>query len=148
MEWQSVLHLAVTWEMTQVRIFAIEKLSSCASSMTKIFLGRRYSHYPWIRAGFLDLCLRDGPLTDAEGSRLDWKEILKVSRAREIIRSKVIRLNRRREWENTNYGTCPVYNTSYNPAQYTQSEHFVDILLILLNAFLCRYRYDGTSYPG
>ena len=122
-----MLHLSNIWQMPQVRHLAVGKMS-CASSITKVLFGKRYGISAWIRSGFLDLCLRESPLTEDEGSRLDWKDILKISHAREMIRSKIMFADRHKGYELTKYGHSPVYKTSYDTAKYTQSERTVGMI--------------------
>jgi hypothetical protein len=99
------------WQMLDIRSEAIAKLSRCAAPTTKILLGRRHDHPPWVRDGFLLLCLRHEPLDMQDAKALSVKEILGVAEAREKIRSEVM--------------TSPYphgVRRSYTPEEHFQSE--------------------------
>ncbi|KAF8583063.1 hypothetical protein K439DRAFT_105623 [Ramaria rubella] len=117
-EWQSILHIATMWNMSNIRALAIDRLSSIASPLTKTTLGRRYEHAQWIRDGFLELCLRDEPLTEEEGAHFGWKDIVKLASAREQIRSQVVAVSYDHTWADTRYGQCLVYQKHYSTDAY------------------------------
>ncbi|KAF8583062.1 hypothetical protein K439DRAFT_1617767 [Ramaria rubella] len=128
-EWLSILQLATIWQMPNLRQLAIEQLSSqIISPITKISLGREYKHSLWIRDGLLELCLRDDSLTEEEGSRLEWKEIIKIAMARERIRSQVLSVSYEPTYADTKYGQCLVYQKHYSAAGYYKHMMVHDIL--------------------
>ncbi|KIJ34289.1 hypothetical protein M422DRAFT_213217, partial [Sphaerobolus stellatus SS14] len=81
-EWVSILTLSTKWAMREVRKLAITHLTKCASSVSKILLGKKFLVIPWIRQGYLELCLHPEPLTESEGERLGWKEVVRIAKAR------------------------------------------------------------------
>ena len=97
--------------MVDVRSISITKLGECASPISKICLGRHYDHSPWIREGFLDLCLRKHPLTEDEASGLNIPEIIGISAAREKIRLHVVWSTCQQTWVDSKYGECLRYRT-------------------------------------
>lgn len=86
-QWISILRLATVWDMQSIRMAAMEILShSVRDPMTKIALGKRYNHIPWLREGFTFLCVRPEPLSVVEASQLTKEDIIACAAARENIR--------------------------------------------------------------
>lgn len=99
--------LASRWEMTHIRQLAVEHLSACASSATKLELGKQYSISKWIRQGYLELCIRKDSIAEEEASQFDRRELVKIVRARERIRSEAKeRTISEWKWVTTKYGYC------------------------------------------
>lgn len=133
-QWKSILILAELWSMTNIRQLAVERLSSCASSATKLLLGKQYLISKWIRDGYLELCTRPEPLNEEEGSKLDWREIIKISAARERIRTEALEPDQRSwEWISTKYGRSKRFVPatprirSLQPSQSEYSCHYFEI---------------------
>ena len=106
------------WEMGNIHSLAIAQLSSCASPLSKITLGRKYDHPPWIRDGFLQLCLRPEALAMEEAEGLSLKDVVGVAQARERMRSTVIRSSCHQTWG----GNGEAYETRYDTEDCYQSE--------------------------
>lgn len=119
LEWKSILHLASLWEMRDIRSHAIAHLSSCASPTAKVILGRAYDHPPWVRDGYLRLCLRNEPLSMNEAKELSLQEILGVAEAREKVRSDVISSSCDAVWVQPRNGqlTKMRYSTTYDTSE-------------------------------
>ena len=101
------------WQMNDIRSRAIAQLSSCATPTAKIVYGRAYDHPPWLRDGYLALCLRSKPLTVEEVEELSLKEIIGVAEARERIRSRVLFSSCETEWVWDNGRQVMQYETHY-----------------------------------
>ncbi|KIJ34282.1 hypothetical protein M422DRAFT_263596 [Sphaerobolus stellatus SS14] len=106
-QWKSIMTLASRWNMANIRSLAVERLSACASSITKLHLGKQYYVSKWVREGYLELCIRKNPIAEDEASKLDWRELVKIAAARERIRLEAMeRIITDWQWVSTKYGYC------------------------------------------
>ncbi|KIJ25466.1 hypothetical protein M422DRAFT_38676, partial [Sphaerobolus stellatus SS14] len=123
-EWTSILRLSSKWSMPNVRKLAIKTLAVHASSASKVFLGKEFSITPWIRQGYVELCLQATPLSEKEGERFSWQEIIKIARARERINNEVILEKPRKiDWSWTKYGQCKKFIPNHNSYHRLGHEH-------------------------
>lgn len=81
-EWSAVLYFADKWNFKSVRVLAIKNLSSIASPIDKIVLGRRYHIDEWLSDAYEAVCKRPEPLTLEEGRQLDLENVIKISAIR------------------------------------------------------------------
>jgi hypothetical protein len=103
--------------MLEIRTMAIESLDLIVSPLTKVCLGRKYDYLPWIKEGFIALCLRREPLTEEEGSQLGFKCSLKCAAARERIRAQVMQLSDTVALVQTKFGGYLVRKGEYDDGQ-------------------------------
>ncbi|KAF8583081.1 hypothetical protein K439DRAFT_1634745 [Ramaria rubella] len=89
-QWTSILRLATMWEMAEIRAVAMRLLGQIHDPFMKVTLGRQYGHQPWIKEGFMMLCLRPEPLTVEEGVQLTKEDVIACAAAREEIRLRVL----------------------------------------------------------
>ncbi|KAF8522612.1 hypothetical protein BU17DRAFT_86882 [Hysterangium stoloniferum] len=97
-EWKPIFHFARQWQMSALLAESSTRLRACASPFIKISIGRSAELPDWVREGLVEISLRSEPLTDDKGITLELSDILKISRAREGIRSEVMRTGQRSEW--------------------------------------------------
>jgi hypothetical protein len=75
--------------MAALHTLAMRLLSvNIADPLTKIRLGREYEYTPWMREGFVRLCLREEMVSIEEAEGLTKEEVVKCARAREEIRKR------------------------------------------------------------
>jgi hypothetical protein len=89
-EWTSVLHLASKWTFHTLRTQAIERLSTLATPVDKVILGRKYRVNGWLTEAYAMLCTRPESLSLDEGDRMTMEDVIKISEARQAIRSSAI----------------------------------------------------------
>lgn len=77
-EWTAIMHLADKWTFKSVRVLAIKSLSSIASPVDKIILGRKYDIEEWLSDAYEAVCRRPEPLTLEEGIRLQMDDVIKI----------------------------------------------------------------------
>jgi hypothetical protein len=70
--------------------FAVRQLDTLTNPIDKIALGKQYGIDHWLRPAYQAVCERDSSLSDEEGMRLGLADVLKISRARQIIRSSAL----------------------------------------------------------
>lgn len=78
-EWTSVLNLAAKFQFKSIRNLAISHLSTIASPIDKIVLGRKHTIVDWLSYGYRSTCERNEMLTMQEMERLDKKDLLKMA---------------------------------------------------------------------
>jgi hypothetical protein len=86
-DWTNVLHLSHLWDFSSIRTLAIDKLSVLTTAMDRIVLGHEYSVVGWLSAAYLDVCEQMVLPSDEELERLDIKDLMRLMRAREAIRT-------------------------------------------------------------
>ena len=87
-EWISILKLAAMWEMTEIRMMAIQRLNTInrfPSPVAQIEYGRKYGYAPWIREGISALVTRELPLSESDGMELGIRDALRCAAAREKL---------------------------------------------------------------
>lgn len=50
-----------------------------------IITARKYDVQRWLTTAYVQLCIRDEPLTEAQGERLGVKTVLRIARVRENV---------------------------------------------------------------
>jgi hypothetical protein len=86
-EWTNVLHLSHLWDFSSIRTLAIDQLSVLTTAMDRIVLGHEYSVVGWLPDAYLDVCEQIELPSDEELERLDMKDLMRLMRAREAIRT-------------------------------------------------------------
>jgi hypothetical protein len=84
-DWTGILNLAANWNFTSIKALAIKNLSSIASPIDKIVLGRMHDVKEWLGDAYEAVCLRDDPLTLDDGVRLGMEDVIKISATRQRI---------------------------------------------------------------
>ena len=77
-EWTSVLNLAAKFQFESIKNLAITHLSTIASPIDKIVLGRKHTIVGWLGDSFKSVCERKEPLEMLEMKRLDEEDLLKM----------------------------------------------------------------------
>jgi len=87
-DWASILGLAHHWQFSQVKDLAIREMEKqTIPALNKITIYHRYDvNRDLLFQSYMDLCLRDEPLTLIEAEELGLETWLMISTARESIR--------------------------------------------------------------
>ncbi|KAJ4471528.1 hypothetical protein J3R30DRAFT_1090883 [Lentinula aciculospora] len=85
-EWTSVLKLATRWDFDSIRELAVESLTSSASPADLIILAHRYDVSQWLLPEYMELCVRDEPLSLEEGRKLGVNTVVAINQIRHQIR--------------------------------------------------------------
>ena len=72
------MNLAAKFQFESIRNLAIGRLSSIASHIDKIVLGRKHTIVDWLNDSYKSVCERKKPLEMQEMKRLDEGELLKM----------------------------------------------------------------------
>lgn len=83
-QWTSILHLAAKWEFENIKLLAIDNLTTHAAPIDKIVLGRRYGITEWLPSAYEAVCTRADPLTLEEGMKLGIEDTVRISTARQV----------------------------------------------------------------
>jgi len=88
-EWKSILEMSTKYEFVEIREMAINTLSKTfMDPIDKISIAQQYDiRLDWVITSFIELCLREAPLTYEEGLKLGMKIVTKLASAREILRT-------------------------------------------------------------
>jgi molecular chaperone GrpE (heat shock protein) len=89
-EWTSVLHLSHTWNFPSMRSLAVRQLLSLTTPVDRVVLGRKYDVEHWLRPAYQAICEREEWLSEQEGERLGLRDVLKIGRARQLLRAPVV----------------------------------------------------------
>jgi hypothetical protein len=89
-EWTSVLHLSHTWNFPSIRSLAVRHLFSLTTPVDRVVIGRKYDIEHWLRPAYEAICEREEWLSEAEGERLGLRDVLKIGRARQLLRAPAI----------------------------------------------------------
>lgn len=87
-DWLRLLSVATTLGFTAIRTRAISELDMRISDMDPVDLiitARKYDVQRWLTSAYVQLCIRDEPLSEAQGERLGVKTVLRISRVRENV---------------------------------------------------------------
>ncbi|THH32834.1 hypothetical protein EUX98_g1333 [Antrodiella citrinella] len=88
-DWIALLSLSTRYVFDKIRDLAIQELSmKVLDPIKKIVLADRHNVPQWLSAAYVDLCKRPEPLTEREADELGLKTVVRVARAREIVREK------------------------------------------------------------
>lgn len=82
-EWTSILTLAIQWNFQSIKNLAIDHLSSIASPVEQIMLGRRFNILEWLGNAYAQVCWRNEALTIEEGQLLGIKDVVKIAAIRQ-----------------------------------------------------------------
>jgi len=82
-EWTSILTLAIQWNFQSIKNLAIDRLSSIASPVEQIMLGRRFNILEWLGNAYAQVCWRNEALTIEEGQLLGIKDVVKIAAIRQ-----------------------------------------------------------------
>ncbi|KAF8524058.1 hypothetical protein BU17DRAFT_10329, partial [Hysterangium stoloniferum] len=83
-QWIAILRLSTRFRMTALQALAMRLLSThITDPLTKIRLGREYEYTPWMREGFVRLCLREEMVSVGEAEGLTKEEVVMCAKARE-----------------------------------------------------------------
>lgn len=82
-QWGAILDLASQWEFISIKNLAIKHLTSLASPIEKIVIGRKHGIYEWLNDAYEDVCLRRSEsLSLDEGLKLGMEDVIKISSLR------------------------------------------------------------------
>lgn len=81
-QWSAILELAAKWHFLSIRNLAIRTLTSLASPIDKIVLGRKHGIIEWLNDAYEAVCLRSDSLSLEEGWKLQMEDIIKISSLR------------------------------------------------------------------
>ncbi|KDQ58985.1 hypothetical protein JAAARDRAFT_109232, partial [Jaapia argillacea MUCL 33604] len=84
--WSSVLALATKWSFKSVRFTAIRHLTTIASPIDKLVLGRQYDVLEWLQDAYVNICQRPEALSIEEAEKLGLKEAILISQVRQEVR--------------------------------------------------------------
>ena len=76
------------WGFASIRALAIKYLCVIAGPVDKVVLGRDFDVPQWLPEAYLAICDRPEPLTLDEGDRLGVKDVIRISQAREAMRTR------------------------------------------------------------
>lgn len=117
-EWVSVLRLSSKWGFSSVSNLAVRAVEQAATDVTKIELSRKYGVGERLLDAFEAVCRRPQPLSVEEGERLDVKDIICITAAREAIcsRGSLLRGNQLRELLSSflEYGDVPSFTNGHS----------------------------------
>ncbi|KZP24179.1 hypothetical protein FIBSPDRAFT_674445, partial [Athelia psychrophila] len=82
-QWTSILHLSAKWDFENIKLLAIDNLTTSADPVDKIVLGRRYVITEWLAGAYEAVCTRADPLTLEEGMKLGVEDTVRISAARQ-----------------------------------------------------------------
>lgn len=87
-DWAAILGLAHHWQFSQVKALAVREMEKQdIPPLSKITIYHRYDvNRDLLLQSYMDLCLREEPLTYAEAGDLGLETWLMISTARETIR--------------------------------------------------------------
>jgi hypothetical protein len=89
-EWTSVLHLSHAWNFPSMRSLAVRQLSPLTTPVDRVVIGRKYNIEHWLRPAYEAICEREEWLSEAEGERLGLRDVLRIGRARQLLRAPAI----------------------------------------------------------
>lgn len=72
------MNLAAKFQFESIKNLAIGRLSSIASPIDKIMLGRKHTIVNWLDDGYKSFCERTNPLEMQEMKQLDEGDLLKM----------------------------------------------------------------------
>ncbi len=88
-DWIALLSISTRFVFDKIRDMAILEISSrMLDPIKKITLANKYNIPQWLSPAYVDLCKRPEPLNDDEAETLGLKTVVRVARAREIVRDK------------------------------------------------------------
>jgi hypothetical protein len=90
-DWTDVLHLSTKWQFDAIRSAAVQAISSLASPIDKIAIGRAYDVDAWIHDALVDVLLRKNDLTLEEAQRLPLEDVVAIASGRRRARTEVIK---------------------------------------------------------
>lgn len=88
-DWIALLSISTRYDFERIRDMAIQELSTKVfDPIKKITLADKHNVPQWLSAAYVDLCKRPEPLTEQEAEELGLKTVVRVARARELVREK------------------------------------------------------------
>ncbi|KAF9070142.1 hypothetical protein BDP27DRAFT_1221238, partial [Rhodocollybia butyracea] len=84
-DWSSVLHVAHSYSMGQIRTLAISKLESLTSAAEKIELANKYDVKDWLVSAYLELSLRLEGLSVDEGSKVGHRGATMIANMKQQV---------------------------------------------------------------
>jgi hypothetical protein len=73
------------WNFVSMRKLSTRHLSTLATSVDHITIGKRYGVEHWLYPAYQAICEREEPLSDGEGELLGLKDMLRISRAGQAL---------------------------------------------------------------
>jgi hypothetical protein len=84
-----VLKVATQWDFSSVRSLAVTKLSNLlVTSADRVEVGKEFDVQGWLGPAYMDLCIREEPLSLQDGQKLGIGDIIEIYRLRSLIRYK------------------------------------------------------------
>ncbi len=88
-DWIALLSISTRYVFDRIREIAIEEISrQVLDPVKKITLANKYNIPQWLHPAYADLCKRPKAILDNEGEALGLRAVLRIARAREIVREK------------------------------------------------------------
>jgi hypothetical protein len=83
-EWIAVLKISTSWDVSEIRETAIQRLSTFKfDPVDKVLLATEYKVSQWLLEGYTELVMRPATLSDQDEKRLGFKAASKLYRIRE-----------------------------------------------------------------
>ncbi|KIM92288.1 hypothetical protein PILCRDRAFT_354 [Piloderma croceum F 1598] len=77
-EWTPILALTFKWNFQSIKTLAVNHLSTIATAVDKIVLGRQYNIFEWLENAYTTLCWRDEALMIEKGMLLGVKDVIMI----------------------------------------------------------------------
>ncbi|TCD65003.1 hypothetical protein EIP91_003371 [Steccherinum ochraceum] len=89
-DWIALLSISTRYVFDKIRDLAISEISTrgVLDPVRKITLAESYNIPHWLSPAYVDLVKRPEPLSEAEAERLGLRTMVRVARAREIVRDR------------------------------------------------------------
>lgn len=88
-DWVALLSISTRYVFDKIRELAIVEISAkMLDPVKKITLANKYNIPQWLSSAYLDLCKRPEPITDVEAETLGLRTLVRVARARELMRDR------------------------------------------------------------
>lgn len=88
-DWIALLSISTRYIFDRIRDMSIQEISTKGlDPIRKVTLAEKYNIPLWLSPAFVDLCKRPEPLTLREAEQLGMKTVVRLAKAREIVREK------------------------------------------------------------
>lgn len=89
-DWALVLEFSIKYDSPAIRVLALERFSTIATPLEKVFYGIKHMIHRWIVNGFVALATREESLTAQEAAYLGYRTTVLVAEVRErVLRRKM-----------------------------------------------------------
>lgn len=88
-DWIALLSISTRYVFDQIRELAITEISKqMLDPVKKVMLANKFNIPQWLPPAFMDLCKRPEPISDNDAETLGLRTVVRVARARELMRDK------------------------------------------------------------